>query len=95
MFCGGRLVLDWKYSSLGTMGLRVGSVDDVHVKAGIFNGASQFAHGVVEPGGGKKSLTCLLEASFVLSNVWNPATTLLNRAIYYERSHWAYPVPAP
>jgi hypothetical protein len=48
------LAFDAKYVSLGTMGLRVGSIDDVYVNAGVFNGVPQFAHGVVEFGVGGK-----------------------------------------
>jgi hypothetical protein len=63
------LALDTKYFSLGTMGMRIGSLDNMYVNAGLFNGVPQFAHGVVELGVGGK-------LNGPLSRFWVGATGL-------------------
>lgn len=48
------LAFDSRYVSLGTMGMRVGSLDDFYINGGLFNGVPQFAHGMIELGVGGK-----------------------------------------
>jgi len=68
-FAWPELAFDSKHFSLGTMGMRIGNLDDVYVNGGFFNGVPQFAHGLFELGVGGK-----LDGS--VSRFWVGATGL-------------------